>query len=167
MDKVEVGQYYYVADLNHVNTSYRVQVLEIINSKVVKVINSPKSSKQRSKYKPFNIPIDALHETAWEAGIRGRDELKRERKRVKKNKNKNKFRKKNIENRKAKEKNNEDGSTMNSVEDLLSVQDDDPRFEWVLKILYEFDIKIPLLSWCGMTLEEVENAYNELKEEQA
>ena len=106
MDKVEVGQYYYVADLNHVNTSYRVQVLEIINSKVVKVINSPKSSKQRSKYKPFNIPIDALHETAWEAGIRGRDELKRERKRVKKNKNKNKSREKNEENKNSKENNN-------------------------------------------------------------
>ena len=43
MDKVEVGQYYYVADLNHLTSSYRVQVLEIINSKVAKVINSPKS----------------------------------------------------------------------------------------------------------------------------
>lgn len=101
MDKVEVGQYYYVADLNHVNTSYRVQVLEIINSKVAKVMNSPKSSKQRSKYKPLNIPIEALHETSREAGIKNRDELKRERKRVKKNKNK--FRKKNIDNKKAKE----------------------------------------------------------------
>lgn len=105
MDKVEVGQYYYVADLNHVNTSYRVQVLEIINSKVAKVINSPKSSKQRGKYKPFNIPIEALHETSREAGIKNRDELKRERKRVKKNKNKNKFRKKNKENEKTKENN--------------------------------------------------------------
>ena len=105
MDKVEVGQYYYVADLNHVNTSYRVQVLEIINSKVAKVMNSPKSSKQRSKYKPFNIPIEALHETSREAGIKNRDELKRERKRVKKNKNKNKFRKKNKENEKPKENN--------------------------------------------------------------
>lgn len=102
MDKVEVGQYYYVADLNHLTSSYRVQVLEIINSKVAKVINSPKSSKQHRQYRPFNIPIDALHETSREAGIKNRDELKRERKRVKKNKNK--FRKKNIENKKAKEK---------------------------------------------------------------
>lgn len=104
MDKVEVGQYYYVADLNHANTSYRVQVLEMINSKIAKVINSPKNSKQHSKYKPFNIPIDALHETSREAGIKNRDELKRERKRVKKNKNK--FRKKNKENKESKENNN-------------------------------------------------------------
>lgn len=102
MDKVEVGQYYYVADLNHMNASYRVQVLEIVNSKVAKVINSPKSSKQYRQYKPFNIPIEALHETSREAGIKNRDELKRERKRVKKNKNKNKFRKKNKEKKKAK-----------------------------------------------------------------
>ena len=106
MDKVEVGQYYYVADLNHANTSYRVQVLEMINSKIAKVINSPKNSKQRSKYKPFNIPIDALYETSREAGIKNRDELKRERKRVKKNKNKNKFREKNKENKESKENNN-------------------------------------------------------------
>ena len=105
MDKVEVGQYYYVADLNHLTSSYRVQVLEIINSKVAKVINSPKSSKQHRQYKPFNIPIEALHETSREAGIKNRDELKRERKRVKKNKNKNKFRKKNKENEKPKENN--------------------------------------------------------------
>lgn len=105
MDKVKVGQFYYVTDLNNLTSSYRVQVLEIINSKVAKVINSPKSSKQRSKYKPFNIPIEALHETSREAGIKNRDELKRERKRVKKNKNKNKFRKKNKENEKAKENN--------------------------------------------------------------
>ena len=99
MDKVEVGQYYYVADLNHINTSYRVQVLKLISSKVVKVVNSPKKPKRRKKYKPFNIPIHALHATSWEAAIKDRAELKRERKRVKKNKSKNKFRMK-----KAKEK---------------------------------------------------------------
>lgn len=57
MDKVEVGQFYYVTDLNNLTSSYRVQVLEIINSKVAKVINSPKSSKQHRQYRPFNIPI--------------------------------------------------------------------------------------------------------------
>lgn len=39
----------------------------------------------------------------------------------------------------------------------------DPRMDIVLKIHNEFDIKIPLLSWSGMELEELESYYEELK----
>ena len=40
----------------------------------------------------------------------------------------------------------------------------DPRADIALKIDNEFGIKIPLLSWSGMELEELESYYKELKE---
>lgn len=39
----------------------------------------------------------------------------------------------------------------------------DPRADIALKIDNEFGIKIPLLSWSGMELEELESYYEELK----
>lgn len=42
----------------------------------------------------------------------------------------------------------------------------DPREDIVLKIHNEFAIAIPLLSWSGMEVEELESYYNELKEKE-
>ena len=50
---------------------------------------------------------------------------------------------------------------------IFSVQENDPRYEWAVKIENDFDVKVPMIIWCEMTVEELENAYNALKEEQA
>lgn len=40
---------------------------------------------------------------------------------------------------------------------------EDPREKVVVKIMNDFGIEIPLLSWSGMELEELEEYYEELK----
>lgn len=117
IENVSIGDLYYVTCSYDCKSCFRVEVLEIVNDKAVKVIASvrhPSSKKKKHKHKPFVIPITLLHKTSDKAvhGYRQHHKGKKKAKKNKKEKNQ-KVEIKNVEQKK------DDSVTPKSIPNII------------------------------------------------